>query len=153
MVLKKYSISFSSQYESVPKYTLSKQSQVKIKKCFERLYKIVQKHKLKLRKVFDDFDKKKIGKLTIDQFIYMMNKLDSSMPKDIILEAFNLIDEDKSNTIQFDEFNNYYCKINGVPTYFTSESPQIPIHFKIKHQNTYPPPQVHSEQNIKYNRA
>jgi len=31
------------------------------------------------------------------------------------MEAFNLIDEDGSKTIEFDELNKYYCKVNGIP--------------------------------------
>lgn len=44
-----------------------------------------------------------------------MNKLDKTMPNDEILEAFNLIDEDGSKTIEFDELNKYYSKVNGIP--------------------------------------
>lgn len=32
----------------------------------------------------------------------MMNKLDKNMPNDEIIEAFNLIDEDGSNCIDYD---------------------------------------------------
>ena len=68
-----------------------------------------------LQKVFNDFDKQKDGKLSENQFFKMMNKLDKTMPNDEILEAFNLIDEDGSKTIEFDELNKYYSKVNGIP--------------------------------------
>lgn len=28
---------------------------------------------------------------------------------------FDLIDEDNSKSIKFEELNNYYCKVNGIP--------------------------------------
>lgn len=28
---------------------------------------------------------------------------------------FEIVDADKSNTIEFDELNMYYCKVNGIP--------------------------------------
>lgn len=45
----------------------------------------------------------------------MMSKLDKNMPQDEIIEAFNLIDEDGSKTIEYEELNKYYCKVNGIP--------------------------------------
>ena len=36
----------------------------KINNCFTRLNRIIEKHKISLRKVFDDFDKQKDGKLS-----------------------------------------------------------------------------------------
>ena len=34
---------------------------------------------------------------------------------DEIQAIFDLIDEDGSKTVEFDELNNYYCKVNGIP--------------------------------------
>lgn len=28
---------------------------------------------------------------------------------------FEVVDTDNSNTIEFDELNSYYCKVNGIP--------------------------------------
>ena len=70
---------------------------------------------MNLKKVFNDFDKQKDGKLSENEFIKMMNKLDKTMPNDEIIEAFNLIDEDGSKTIEYEELNRYYCKVNGIP--------------------------------------
>jgi Ca2+-binding EF-hand superfamily protein len=75
-----------------------------------------------LQKVFNDFDKQKDGKLSENEFFKMMNKLDKTMPQDEIMEAFNLIDEDGSKTIEFDELNKYYCKVNGIPYYISAKN-------------------------------
>lgn len=44
-----------------------------------------------------------------------MKRLDSSFSDDEIETIFELVDTDKSKTIDFDELNSYYCKINGIP--------------------------------------
>jgi hypothetical protein len=111
-----------------------------------------------LKKVFNDFDKQKDGKLSENEFIKMMNKLDKTMPNDEIIEAFNLIDEDGSKTIEYEELNKYYCKVNGIP--YTSGPSHEPMdieynymnnsmqsstqsnnQFKLQHQNSFPPQQ------------
>lgn len=94
---------------------VSEEIQLKVSKCFTRLYRIIKKNNISLRKVFNDFDKSKEGKLSEKQFIHMMQKLDKQMREDEIMEAFNTIDEDGSKTLQFQELNRYYCKVNGVP--------------------------------------
>jgi len=71
---------------------VSEQVQQRISNCFARLYRIIVKNKMSLQKVFNDFDKQKDGKLSETEFIRMMEKLDKTMPKDEIIEAFNLID-------------------------------------------------------------
>ena len=44
-----------------------------------------------------------------------MKNLDSSFTLDEIQTIFDLIDEDGSKTVEFDELNNYFCKVNGIP--------------------------------------
>jgi hypothetical protein len=90
----------------------------------------------------------------------MMEKLDKTMPKDEIIEAFNLIDEDGSKTIEYEELNKYYCKVNGIPytnglqnepmdveyNYMNSSMQsmsQSNSSFKLQHQNSYPPQQFY----------
>ena len=86
-----------------------------------------------------------------------MNKLDKAMPNDEIIEAFNLIDEDGSKTIEYDELNKYYCKVNGIPykqplgqnepmdiepNYLINSGQSNTNHqsnFKVQHQNSFPP--------------
>jgi hypothetical protein len=75
-ILQKYDISFTSTYKGVPKFAtnekyevetfvrVSEQVQHKIHNCFTRLYKIITKNKMTLKKVFNDFDKQKDGKLS-----------------------------------------------------------------------------------------
>lgn len=95
-----------------------------------------------------------------------MNKLDKTMPNEEILEAFNLIDEDGSKTIEFDELNKYYCKVNGIPYSSTQKNEPMDIEqnymssshdsynnsqnnnplLKLQHQNSmpyYPPPPMY----------
>lgn len=43
---------------------MSEAAQQKLTNCFTRLYKIVQKNKMTLQRVFSDFDKQKDGKLS-----------------------------------------------------------------------------------------
>lgn len=42
-------------------------------------------------------------------------RLDNSFTSEEIQSIFKVIDKDGSKTIEFDEFNCYYCKINGIP--------------------------------------
>jgi hypothetical protein len=41
--------------------------------------------------------------------------------------VFELIDKDKSKTIEFEELNSYYCKVNGIP-----ERLDLPADYKKK---------------------
>jgi len=38
-----------------------------------------------------------------------------------------LIDEDGSKTIEFDELNKYYCKVNGIPYVPTKKNEPMDI--------------------------
>ena len=40
---------------------------------------------------------------------------------------FEIVDVDNSKTIEFDELNSYYCKINGIP-----EALSVPSDYKKK---------------------
>lgn len=44
-----------------------------------------------------------------------MKKLDPSFTAEETQSVFDLIDEDGSKSIKFEELINYYCKINGIP--------------------------------------
>lgn len=60
-----------------------------------------------------------MGNLSFDCFKNMISRLDSSFTEDDIISIFDAIDVDHSKTIEFDELNAYYCKVNGLP--FTLE--------------------------------
>lgn len=67
-------------------------------------------------KVFNDFDKKK-GSLNLNEFSVLMKKICNNsidITEEEIRNAFELIDEDGSNSIEFAELDKYYSKINGV---------------------------------------
>lgn len=96
---------------------ISKDASRKLESCFHKLYKIIARNKLTLWKVFNDFDKKK-GSLTLPDFALLIKKLSGSsleIQDEEIRLGFELIDEDSSNSIEFEELNKYYSKINGVP--------------------------------------
>lgn len=44
-----------------------------------------------------------------------MKRLDGSFTREEVEAVFEFIDKDKSKTIEFDELNSYYCKVNGIP--------------------------------------
>jgi len=45
----------------------------------------------------------------------MIIRLDPSFTEDDIQTVFNAIDVDHSKSIEFEELNAYYCKVNGLP--------------------------------------
>ena len=61
------------------------------------------------------YDKDNSGELTIDQFSKILKKLDPGFTSAEIQSVFDLIDSDMSKSIKFQELNNYYCKVNGIP--------------------------------------
>lgn len=44
-----------------------------------------------------------------------MKKLDPSIGDDEIKLIFEIVDVDNSKTVEFNELNSYYCKVNGIP--------------------------------------
>lgn len=79
------------------------------------MFKILSSKKLTLYKTFSAYDTDKSGELTIDEFEKIMKRLDSTFTHDEIVSVFDYLDTDKSKTIEFDELNSYYCKVNGIP--------------------------------------
>lgn len=98
-----------------------------MKKCFVKLFKILSSKKLTLYKTFSAYDTDKSGELTIDEFEKIMKRLDNTFTHEEIVAVFDYIDTDKSKTIEFDELNSYYCKVNGIP-----ESLELPADYKKK---------------------
>ena len=94
---------------------LSEQLAEKAKKCFERLYRVLNYKKISLKKTFQAYDRDGNGNLTFECFKNMISRLDNSFTEDDIVSVFEVIDRDKSKTIEFDELNAYYCKVNGLP--------------------------------------
>lgn len=101
----------------------------KVKKCFVKLHKILTTKNLTLYQTFYAYDTDKNGDLTIVEFEKIMKRLDTSFSEDEIRTIFQIIDIDHSKTIEFDELNSYYCKVNGLaegltvpPEYFKSKN-------------------------------
>lgn len=48
----------------------------------------------------------------------MIIRLDPSFSDDDVHMIFEVIDTDHSKSIEFDELNEYFCKVNGIPSDF-----------------------------------
>ena len=48
----------------------------------------------------------------------MISRLDPSFNEEDVHILFDYIDTDHSKSIEFDELNAYYCKVNGLPLTF-----------------------------------
>lgn len=96
---------------------------------------ILNKRNATLYKVFKAYDRDDSGELSLDEFGKIMKRLDSSFTEDEIETIFEIVDTDKSKTIDFDELNSYYCKINGIP-----EALSLPPEYmskKLQRNNAY----------------
>ena len=86
--------------------------QKKLFKFFQRLFKMVQKNKLSLKRVFDDFDHARKGYLIADDFKEMTQKMVKEMSDDEAMIAFSMIDRNNSSTIVYNELLLYYNLFN-----------------------------------------
>ena len=91
--------------------------QSKMVKFFTRLYRMIEKNKLTLKKVFNDFDKSKKGYLIYPQFKEMAQKLLKEITDEDALIAFKLIDDNSSETIDFHKLSRHYIKINELENF------------------------------------
>lgn len=108
--------SFSEQnMQDFKKKALSSDLQIKAKKCFVKLYNILTIKRISLYRTFVAYDADKSGQLAVDEFEKILKRLDGSFTKEEVEAVFSFIDKDKSKTIEFDELNSYYCKVNGIP--------------------------------------
>ena len=80
---------------------MSTDLEIRVKKCFVKLYKILTSKKLTLYKTFSAYDQDKSGELTIGEFEKIMKRLDNSFNQDEIQSVFEFIDTDHSATIEF----------------------------------------------------
>lgn len=78
---------------------MSSELEIKVKKCFVKLYKILSSKKLTLYKTFSAYDTDKSGELTIEEFEKIMKRLDNTFNQDEIQAVFEFIDTDHSKTI------------------------------------------------------
>ncbi len=75
----------------------------KIKSCFQKLFQVISRSHVTLWKVFNDFDQKK-GSIDFKDFTLLLTKLGTgevNFSEEELRSAFNIIDEDGSNTIEF----------------------------------------------------
>ena len=87
----------------------------KAREAFRKMDYILTKKKVTLYKVFNIFDKDKSGSLDLEEFGKIMKKLDPEINEEDIKIVFEIVDTDNSKTVEFDELNSYFCKINGIP--------------------------------------
>ena len=103
-------------------FILTEKTENKIRQCFNKLFQILQQQNRILYDVFIKFDKEKSGSLDRMEFRRMLKQLSQDIDNDEIDAAFDLIDEDKSNSIQFIELNKYFSKVNGIPEHLNRPS-------------------------------
>ena len=94
---------------------MTNELELKTRQCFIKLYKTLAHKNLTLYKIFLTYDIDRSGMLSIDEFGKILRRLDNSISEEEVSLVFNFIDTDGSKTIEFDELNNYYCKVNGIP--------------------------------------
>ena len=94
---------------------MSEETEKKIRGCFVKLLRILQSKNMILEDAFTKFDKGKNGKLTRSEFKSMIFQVTSELGEEEINGAFDLIDTDNSNSLDFDELNKYFSKVNGIP--------------------------------------
>lgn len=80
---------------------MSMETEQKVRKCFIKLMHYLQKSHRLLYDVFNQFDKSKTNSLNRDEFKYMLTQLSKEIKDDEIDAAFDLIDEDNSNSVEF----------------------------------------------------
>ena len=132
---KKHSIPLTSQFEDRIPFLLKKMVSIeedtelsmgseknisselekKINVAFHKLEHTLQRKNLTLYQVFTAYDGDKSGQLDLKEFSKIMKRLDPGFQDEEIENIFFLVDTDKSKTIEFDELNSYFCKINGLP--------------------------------------
>jgi Ca2+-binding EF-hand superfamily protein len=61
-----------------------------------------------LRKRFDEIDTDGNGRISVDEFVALLQSLDNDLSRDEGLLAFEATDEDGDGTIGFDEFLGWW---------------------------------------------
>lgn len=73
---------------------------------------MIQRNKLTLKRVFDDFDHAHKGYLVAEDFREMTQKMMKEMTNEEAFMAFNMIDRNNSSTIDYNELSMYYNLFN-----------------------------------------
>ena len=81
---------------------------------FKRLRKMIEKNKLSLQRIYNDFDRAKKGYLNYQQFKNMLQKIGKQITEDDAIISFNILDDNHSKTIGYQELNRYYCLVNQI---------------------------------------
>ena len=102
---------------------MSTELEIRVKKCFVKLYRILIAKKITLHRTFKAFDISHAGSLTVDQFEKILLKMDAGFSRKEVEEVFDYVDTDKSKSVEFSELRSFYCKINGIPE--TLEDPDF----------------------------
>ena len=77
------------------------QVQTLLVKFFTRLFKMINRNKLSLRRVFNDFDKARKGYMIFSEFKEMIQKVVKQISDEDAQIAFGMIDVNNSSTIDF----------------------------------------------------
>jgi len=73
---------------------------------------MIQKNKLSLKRIFDDFDRAHKGYLVVEDFTQLTQKVVKEMSGDEAMIAFSMIDRNNSSTIDYNELLLYYNLFN-----------------------------------------
>lgn len=68
-----------------------------------------------LQEVFEVFDETNSRSLNRNEFMRMLKSVSQELADDEINVAFDLIDSDGSNSVEYKELNDYYSRVNGLP--------------------------------------
>jgi hypothetical protein len=104
--------------------------------------RVVEDKQLLLFDVFNKFDKGKSGSLTREEFKRMLIRLSDDLNDEEINGAFDLIDSDNSNSVEFEELNNYFSKVNGIPEHMNRPQNNVNVQnsfHKMFNQHAYQP--------------
>lgn len=121
---------------------MSSDLESRVKKCFEKLYRILKSKRITLYRTFQAYDQERRGLLTPAEFQRILLKLDPTFTNEETQAVFEFVDIDHSNTIEFEELRSVYCKINGIPetledpTFNDSHSHEHSEHSHSKHSHS-----------------
>ena len=133
---------------------MSIETEKKIRKCFQKLFYVCRGHDKCLSDVFEVFDDANKGYLDQEEFQNMIKYFSQNISEAEINAAFDHIDKNRNRKIYFDDLNNYFSKVNGIPEHLNKPqdsrySYQQPVNFF--HQMLNPGYIPHYNQNYQGN--
>jgi len=72
-----------------------------------RVFELARRDPALLRKIFNDFDLRKSGHLTIDEVTNLIAKMKISVERKYVYPFFKVVDVNNSGGIEYEEFESY----------------------------------------------